>query len=387
MSGAVRLGPSRPPQRVPVGRGLADPGQQPAARHRLVLAGDGRRDRPGRLAGRRDRVPARPPAPVRGDAALRPVGHHPGRPGHPSTPGSPPPASWLQALGTEPDLAQAQVTVETAPDSGTQLARVVDRQRGPAAPQLATEVLGEVVDTYPRAAARAETRVTLTFGAPEAAATPLRRPGTARRRRGDVPAHRRPPAATAAALRNAGAGEAVPMSAADLAACCRLAYDPAAAPDLAVTGAGPIVWSDAGPVAADEARTHYVHDSGVSVSSGYRRRAAVPAARHGAAHTDGPRSRAAAEARDDHLPAADPIAGRPSRRPAGPRLPVAAGPQGPAQRPRRPPGRRRRRHRRRRSRRRRRDPLRDPLHRHRRPRRRPGRRRGHHPRPGRRGPA
>jgi hypothetical protein len=124
--------------------------------------------------------------------------------------------AWLQALGSEPDLVQAQVTVESAPDPGTALARAVDDLQRPGAPTLARQVMTEVVDTYPRAAAATDTRITLVFSAPKP-----RRPrggGTTRRVSDDEMCRRiasRLPG-LAQTLRTTGAGSVVPLSASDL---------------------------------------------------------------------------------------------------------------------------------------------------------------------------
>ena len=176
--------------------------------------------------------------------------------------------AWLQALGSEPDLVQAQVTVESAPDPGTALARTVADLRHPSAPTLAQQVMADVVETYPRAAATTDTRVTLVFAAPKA-----RRPrgGGPVRRVSDEEMCRRIAArlpGLAQTLRSTGAGAVVPMSAADLAAACRSAYDPVAAADLSRAPRDSVVWADCGPVAAEERWDHYRHDSGVSVTWG-----------------------------------------------------------------------------------------------------------------------
>lgn len=177
--------------------------------------------------------------------------------------------AWLQALGSEPDLIQAQVTVETSPDPGTALASAVAAQVRPDVPRLAAEVLDEIVRTYPRAAAATDTRVTLTFRAPK----PRRpRAGGLVRKVSDEDMCRRIASrlpGLAARLRGTGAGEVSPLSATDLARVCRAAYDPAAITDLSrVDDPAVVTWADCGPVAADEHWDHYVHDSGVSVTWG-----------------------------------------------------------------------------------------------------------------------
>lgn len=176
--------------------------------------------------------------------------------------------AWLQALGSEPDLVQAQVTVESAPDPGTALARSVADLRHPGAPALAERVMAEVVETYPRAAATTDTRITLVFAAPRA-----RRPraGGQVRRVSDEDMCRRIAGrlpGLAALLRATGAGAVTPMSAGDLAVVCRAAYDPAAAGDLSRAPRDTVVWADCGPTAADERWDFYRHDSGVSITWG-----------------------------------------------------------------------------------------------------------------------
>jgi hypothetical protein len=65
-----------------------------------------------------------------------------------------------------------------------------------------------------------------------------------------------------------GAGAARPMTTAELAAACRVAYDPEAVTDIeaATPASSGIAWADSGPAAAEEHWNHYVHDSGVSRS-------------------------------------------------------------------------------------------------------------------------
>lgn len=172
----------------------------------------------------------------------------------------------LEALAQEQDLVQAQITIETAPDSGHDLARAVTAARAEGAPDVAERVMAEVVDTYPRAGARVDTRVTVVYAAPRAQKT--RRGGPAKRVSDEEMVKRvagRLPAMVEL-LRHAGAGAVTPMSAGDLAAVCRVAYDPGCAADMDAAGPDAVAWSGCGPVAAHEHRDHYVHDSGASVT-------------------------------------------------------------------------------------------------------------------------
>jgi hypothetical protein len=65
-------------------------------------------------------------------------------------------ASWgefLAALGQEPSLVGASVTIETAPDPGTRLATELHRRMKPNAPHLARSVLEEIMASASRACA------------------------------------------------------------------------------------------------------------------------------------------------------------------------------------------------------------------------------------------
>jgi hypothetical protein len=172
-------------------------------------------------------------------------------------------ASWgdfLAALGQEPSLVGASVTIETAPDPGTRLAAELHRRMAPTAPELARSVLEEILSTYPRTAAVTTARIALTW----TCNAPLR----AGRRSPEAMASevsRRLPA-LCLALQATGAGAARPMTVGELAGALRSAYDPAAAPDVEAGGAGAVGWEDCGPVAADERIDSYGHDGAVSVS-------------------------------------------------------------------------------------------------------------------------
>ncbi|MEU8048077.1 SCO6880 family protein [Micromonospora echinofusca] len=164
-------------------------------------------------------------------------------------------ASWLAALSREPQLVQAQVTVETTPDPGTRLAAEVAATTRPDAPSLALQVLDDVVRSYPAGSAAVDTRVSLTYTAP---------PGRSMSHEDvcrEVAA--RLPHLHAGLTGATGAG-IVPMSARSLAAVVRAAYDPDAALDLARDPQLTPDWTQAGPVATRESWDSYRHDSGVS---------------------------------------------------------------------------------------------------------------------------
>lgn len=171
-------------------------------------------------------------------------------------------ANWLANLSVEPSLVAAAVTIETAPDTGTRLRREVASNLDPDAPEAATRMLQEVVDTYPAGASSVKAYVTLTF-------TAAPRPGTSRRKPDELARElaSRLPGLTES-LSATGAGAVHPLDAQTLCETIRTAYDPAAAMLIAEAHASGQVpdlsWSDVGPVAAEAGWAGYHHDSGWS---------------------------------------------------------------------------------------------------------------------------
>ncbi|MGY1594680.1 SCO6880 family protein [Geodermatophilus sp. SYSU D00708] len=172
--------------------------------------------------------------------------------------------AWLGALGNEPGLVAASVTLETAPDSGTRLRHEVGTHLDPRAPDVALAMLREVVDTYPAGSATVTAYVSLTF-------TTAGRSGGRRRNDEDVARDigTRLPGLTAG-LNATGAGAVRPATAQELCEAIRVAYDPsvAAALDEARTAGGTpeLRWSDVGPAAAQAGWGWYRHDGGLSVT-------------------------------------------------------------------------------------------------------------------------
>ncbi len=72
---------------------------------------------------------------------------------------------WLRNLADEPGMEAAQVTIETAPDSGRRLRREVETNTDPDAPDFAKAMLGEVVMNYPAGSSTVKAYVALTFSA------------------------------------------------------------------------------------------------------------------------------------------------------------------------------------------------------------------------------
>ncbi|WP_194908322.1 SCO6880 family protein [Quadrisphaera sp. INWT6] len=172
--------------------------------------------------------------------------------------------AWLAALGNEPGLHGATVTVEAAPDTGIRLRREVETNLDPDAPELARAMLTEVMATYPAGSASVRAWVTLTFSA-------ATRPGGPRRSAEQVGrdlAARLP--GLSAGLHATGAGAARPVSAAELCEVMRTAYDPHAARLIEQARSAGVEtdlrWSDVGPVAAQAGYDRYRHDGALSTT-------------------------------------------------------------------------------------------------------------------------
>ena len=171
--------------------------------------------------------------------------------------------AWLADLGHEPGLVAASVTIEAAPDTGTRLRHEVEHNIDPGSPSLAQEVLASITDTYPTGSAAMACYITLTWSTAP-------RVGAGKRRSvAEMAVHigHRLPGFTRT-LGATGAGAARPMTTDQLAACCRVAYDPASdgAIELTTLHSPGVAWADAGPVAAQESWDRYRHDSGISAS-------------------------------------------------------------------------------------------------------------------------
>lgn len=181
-------------------------------------------------------------------------------------------ASWgeyLALLGQEGGVVQAAAVVETVPDAGALLASHVATRVRDDAPTFARRVALAAAHELPVDVAETIGYVTLTFserglgidhkpgarGSEQTAAAVAEEIG------------RRLPGLSVA-LKDAGASEGVPLTAAQLARRVREAYDPAVTAELAEAEAAGlpihVSWDDAGPSAHDETATSYRHDSGLS---------------------------------------------------------------------------------------------------------------------------
>jgi ribosomal protein L21E len=170
---------------------------------------------------------------------------------------------WMAHLGQQPDILAATVTIETAPDPGTRLVRMVKRHTQDSAPEFSLATLDEITTQYPAASSTTSTRIALTFSSRP-------RPGEDKRSQQDVLADlgRRLPGLRQG-LRTTGAGTTVRMmTAADLTDAVRVAYDPSVAQlveEQRGQGGTGLAWSEAGPAFAHDLPEHYAHDGAFSI--------------------------------------------------------------------------------------------------------------------------
>lgn len=169
---------------------------------------------------------------------------------------------FLTALGLEPDVVAAAVTIETAPDPGLRFQREVNLRLAATAPEFARRVMTETLELGGAGSSTVRAWVTITF-----------RRDVGRRTR-DVPTFGRELAVRVPhfvrQLAATGAGGIRPATAQDLCEMVRTAYDPAASRGIEETvTAGErqeLTWGDVGPAAAEARWGDYVHDSGRSIT-------------------------------------------------------------------------------------------------------------------------
>ena len=176
---------------------------------------------------------------------------------------------WLESLGRLPEVAWVTVTVETAPSAGAELRDRVTRRLQDGAPSDCRALMRELATSSPGVAARTDTRVTVTFDL-RTWDTRLSRQDRRRGIAAYLPLLDNSVTGLESALDGCGVTVVGRATAAQLAGTIRTAFDPAAAGQVELTltadAASVPAWEFAGPMAAEEYRDLYVHDSGVSAS-------------------------------------------------------------------------------------------------------------------------
>jgi len=174
---------------------------------------------------------------------------------------------WLASLGYLPALRWVTVTIDTAPEPGSTLADAVAAALDPGSPLAARQIMDQLVEAAPAAAADVDTRVSITFDPKASPAAPA-----------DLTAAAAEVGRTMHGLESAlgtcGVTVLGRATADEIAGVVRTAFDPAARGEvnriLAQSRDAPpaqrLGWPDAGPVGAEEEPGCYRHDSGISVT-------------------------------------------------------------------------------------------------------------------------
>ncbi|MGQ7296957.1 SCO6880 family protein [Quadrisphaera sp. KR29] len=186
--------------------------------------------------------------------------------------------AWLASLGYAPSVRWVSVVVETAPEPGTALRDEIAAREAPSSPRDARSLLKELVRRSPAAAAHVATWVCVTVD--PTGTDPRRRPrrtGTAADAVQDLPELDRLISGLESSLAGCGVTVLGRADATQLLGVVADAYDPAmrgrrstVLPATRRTASRLRTWDDGAPVAVEESWDHLRHDSGISVSWGWR---------------------------------------------------------------------------------------------------------------------
>jgi hypothetical protein len=172
---------------------------------------------------------------------------------------------WLAQLGVEDAVVGASVTVDSAPDSGLRLRRMVAENVSPHGSDFSTAVVGGLADKISGGAPQLSTRLALTFSG---AGIDSSGPDRGVQEMADEIGNRLP--VLLASLGMTGAGNAVQAcTAQDIVDFTRVAYDPTVAARVEQArqeGGTGLTWEEAGPAFAEAKYDRYYHDRGVSKS-------------------------------------------------------------------------------------------------------------------------
>lgn len=172
--------------------------------------------------------------------------------------------AWLSQRGSDEGIRGASVTIESSPDSGLRLARLLDDNRTEDSPEFSRNVTDQIRETFQTGAPQLVARVTVTFSG-------KRLDGRAGDRGTDEMAeeigNRLP--AIRAGLAGTGAGSVRACTAQQITDFTRVAYDPTVATtveEMQADGGTGLLWEDAGPSFARDDFDLYRHDRAVSKS-------------------------------------------------------------------------------------------------------------------------
>ena len=175
-------------------------------------------------------------------------------------------ASWgafLAQLGYQPLVKHIAITIDTAPSGGSSVADYVHGRIDPNAPQLARDVLEELVARTPARSADVQSRVAVTFDPNQANPKPESLFAAAAEVTRWLPG-------LESSLSGVGATVLGRATVSEIISWLRIAYDPASRGEVtrATAEQAMLAWHEAGPVRASEHWENWRHDSGVSVSWG-----------------------------------------------------------------------------------------------------------------------
>ncbi|NXY93821.1 hypothetical protein HYE82_05300 [Streptomyces sp. BR123] len=165
-------------------------------------------------------------------------------------------SSVLEAMSTDEQVKGASVTIQITPGAGEALGDDVRARQDPAAPELAKQIVAELVRTTPHATASVAPWMSVTVD-PNASVNPPT----------DLAEQVAEALKVVDSLDLSGTGTDIERRATDvdLRRLVRSAYDPTVfnARDAEFED---LSWSECGPQAADDGWEEYAHDAGVSVS-------------------------------------------------------------------------------------------------------------------------
>ncbi|MFJ4007991.1 SCO6880 family protein [Streptomyces sp. NPDC090023] len=166
-------------------------------------------------------------------------------------------ASVLDGMSTDGQIKGAKVTIQITPGAGEALGDDVAARKDPAAPQLARQVIEELVRTTPRATASVAPWMSVTVD-PTASANPPQ----------DLAEQVAEVLRVVDGIDLSGTGTDIERraTATDLRRIVRSAYDPAVF-NARDKDFADLSWGECGPQAADDYLEEYAHDGGVSISS------------------------------------------------------------------------------------------------------------------------
>ncbi|MGW6570046.1 SCO6880 family protein [Streptomyces sp. NPDC054975] len=165
-------------------------------------------------------------------------------------------SSLLDAMSTDDQIMGASVTIQITPGAGEALGDDVKARQDPRAPQLAKQIVNELVRTTPHATASVAPWMSVTVD-PTASANPP----------ADLAEQVAEALKVVDSLDLSGTGTDIERRATDidLRRLVRSAYDPAVfnARDAEFSD---LSWAECGPQAADDGWEEYAHDGGISIS-------------------------------------------------------------------------------------------------------------------------